>query len=184
VHRDYSRRLIGDRGSFKVAKTDKKGKDLRAKGRLQYVGKHHLQFAGTKEYFLKAGADAPEIFMAYEDFDGTYTVKNPPKTWQPHVQDWKAGGAGVEYYFGYQLPQNDLICEDWRSREKSWDYARIALEFFRDNKIPFWDMKNANALIGNAENNNSKYCLARAGEVYLVLLPTPARTGCWWLENR
>ena len=25
-----------------------------------------------------------------------------------------AGGSGVEYYFGYKLPQNDLICEDWR----------------------------------------------------------------------
>jgi hypothetical protein len=24
-----------------------------------------------------------------------------------------AGGAGVEYYFGYKLPQNDLVCEDW-----------------------------------------------------------------------
>ena len=22
-----------------------------------------------------------------------------------------AGGAGVEYYFGYQLPENDLICD-------------------------------------------------------------------------
>ena len=43
-----------------------------------------------------------------------------------------AGGAGVEYYFGYQLPQNDLGCEDFRSRDKSWDYCRIALEFFRD----------------------------------------------------
>jgi hypothetical protein len=49
-----------------------------------------------------------------------------------------AGGAGVEYYFGYKLPQNDLACEDWRSRDKSWDFRRIALEFFPANKIPFW----------------------------------------------
>ena len=42
-----------------------------------------------------------------------------------------AGGAGVEYYFGYQLPENDLVAEDFRSRERSWDYGRIALEFFR-----------------------------------------------------
>jgi len=46
-------------------------RDFRAKGRLQYVNKHHLQFAGTKEYFLKAGADAPETLLAFEDFDGT-----------------------------------------------------------------------------------------------------------------
>ena len=24
------------------------------------------------------------------------------------------GGAGVEYYFGYQLAENDLVAEDWR----------------------------------------------------------------------
>jgi hypothetical protein len=40
-------------------------------GRLQYVGKHHLQFAGSKEYFLKAGPDAPETLLAYADFDNT-----------------------------------------------------------------------------------------------------------------
>ncbi|MEO8425848.1 MAG: putative collagen-binding domain-containing protein [Verrucomicrobiota bacterium] len=76
-----------------------------------------------------------------------------------------------KYYFGYQLPQNDLVCEDWRSRDKSWDYCRIALDFFREQRIPFWEMKNANALIGNKANDNSKFCLAKAGEVYLVYLP-------------
>jgi len=87
-----------------------------------------------------------------------------------------AGGAGVEYYFGYQIPANDLVCEDWRSRDKSWDYARIALEFFPANKIPFWEMKNANALIGNAANKNDKYCLAKAGEVYVVFLAKDGTT--------
>ena len=82
-----------------------------------------------------------------------------------------AGGAGVEYYFAYQLPQNDLNCEDFRSRDKSWDYCRIAREFFRENGIPFWEMKNGYTLIGNEKNDNSKYCLARAGELYLVYLP-------------
>jgi hypothetical protein len=432
----------GVSGSFKIAKTDKKGRDFRAQGRLQYVGKHHLQFAGTKNYFLKAGPDAPETLMAYADFDNTQALKKnvPLKTWTPHVQDWRAGdptwkggkgkgligalnylvakglnsfsflpynaggdgdniwpfvsrsdklhwdcskldqwgivfdhatakglylhfklqeteiddnrrgeksesvevsesldggklgpqrklycreiiarfahnlalnwnigeentqtteeindmigyirandpyqhhvvihtypgqqdkvytpllgdkskltgvslqngwskthertlkwvnesaatgrpwvvandeqggadtgvppdldyagydgkkkdgavvqttddirkatlwgnlmagGAGVEYYFGYQLPQNDLQCEDWRSRDKSWDFARIALEFFPANKISFWEMKNANALIGNEKNDNSKYCFAKAGEVYLVYLPKGGTT--------
>jgi len=83
-----------------------------------------------------------------------------------------AGGAGVEYYFGYTLPQNDLKCEDWRSRDQSWDFARIALSFFSDNKIPFWDMKNADGLVGNPKADNSRYCLAKAGEVYVVYLPT------------
>ena len=433
----------GKTGTFDIGPTDKTGRDFRGKGRLQYVGKHHLRFVGSGEYFLKAGADSPENLLAYTDFDGTMSNKRKParsgeaapsplKTWQPHVQDWKpgdptwkdgkgkgligalnylagkgcnafsfltynaggdgddvwpfversaklnydcskldqwqivfdhgqklglylhfkmqetenddakgpgaaqsldggdlgpqrklycreliarfgyalalnwnlgeentqspeqqramakyiagtdpfdhnivihtypneqdkvysklvgeqsaltgaslqngwnaahqrtlqwvtesakagrpwvvandeqgsanlgvppdpgyagfkgkagekdgkgghdlhdirkatlwgnlmAGGAGVEYYFGYQLPQNDLNAEDWRSRDKSWDYCRIAFEFFHANRTPFWEMKNANALIGNTKNDNSRYCLAKAGEVYIVYLPS------------
>jgi hypothetical protein len=37
-----------------------------------------------------------------------------------------AGGAGVEYYFGYKLAQNDLVAEDFRSRDRSWDFCRVA----------------------------------------------------------
>jgi hypothetical protein len=85
--------------------------------------------------------------------------------------NFMAGGAGVEYYFGYELPENDLIAEDFRSRDKSWDYCRIALDFFHKYGIPFADMRNHNALIGNKKNDNSKYCLAKPGEVYLVYLP-------------
>ena len=421
-------------GSFTVAASDKTGRDLRGKGRLQYVGKHHLQFAGDKSWFVKAGADAPETFLAYKDFDGTETRKSPLKTWSPHVKDWSsgdptwkggkgkgmigainylsgkgcnvfsfltyntggdgdnvwphverddrlnfdcskldqwgvvfdhatakgmylhfklqetenddnvrgghkgrkvgtvpaaldggelgpqrkaylreiiaryghnlalnwnlgeentqttkqqqdmaqyiadldpydhpivvhtypnqqdkiynallgdasaltgaslqnsnvkdchwqvvkwnrasakagkpwvigfdepgtagegmpadegypgmpknfnnpsvddtrkyalwgtlmAGGSGVEYYFGYKLPQNDLVCEDWRSRDKSWDYCAIALDFFKNNDLPLGEMKNENELIGNTKHDNSGYCFAKKGEVYVVYLP-------------
>ncbi len=82
-----------------------------------------------------------------------------------------AGGAGVEYYFGYRLPQNDLNAEDWRSRDRTWDYSRIALAFFHDHGIPFWEMKNADALAGNDRHDNSVYCFAKPGEVYAVYLP-------------
>ena len=75
-----------------------------------------------------------------------------------------AGGAGVEYYFGYQLAENDLVAEDFRSRDKSWDYCRIALSFFRDNKIPFWQMEGGAPL-------NGHYLFAKKGEVYLLYLP-------------
>ena len=442
----------GMSGSINVAATDKTGRDFRGKGRLQYVGKHYLQFAGSKEYFLKAGADAPENLLAYADFDGTRSLKQPGsarqgeantaglKTWSAHLKDWRpgdptwqngkgkgligalnylagkgcsvfsflpynvggdgndvwpfaapdsklhydpskldqwgivfdhatrlglylhfklqeteiddnrvghdakpgsvppsldggalgverklycreliarfghalalnwnlgeentqsadelramaqyirktdayhhhivvhtfpdwqdrvytallgdksaltgaslqnswnqahqrtlkwvaesakagkpwvvtndeqnpadigvppdpgyeghsgqgiqggkpytmhdvrklclwgtlmAGGAGVEYYFGYKLPQNDLACQDWRSRDKSWDYCRIALDFFHDQRIPFWEMNNADGAIGNDRNDNSKYCLAKAGALYLVYLPNGGTT--------
>jgi hypothetical protein len=82
-----------------------------------------------------------------------------------------AGGAGVEYYFGYVLPDNDLTLENFRSRDKTWDYARIALTFFRGEKIPFWDMTNADGLVGNQTNDNSVFCFAKPNDVYLVYLP-------------
>lgn len=83
-----------------------------------------------------------------------------------------AGGAGVEYYFGYGLADNDLVAENFRSRDKSWDYGRIAIDFFRSQKIPFWEMTNANALVGYEKHDNSRYCFAKANEVYLVYLPS------------
>ncbi|MEM0895675.1 MAG: DUF5060 domain-containing protein [Verrucomicrobiota bacterium] len=422
-------------GNFKVEASDKTGRDFRAHGRLTYVGKGHLQFAGSKEYFVKAGADAPETFLAYADFDNTEARKpgkSKLKTWEPHVRDWKegdptwkdgkgkgmigalnylsgkganvfsflpynaggdgdnvwpfanygekfhydcskldqwgivfdhatakglylhfklqetemddnrrgghkdrgnaviipaaldggdlgperklycreilarfghalalnwnlgeentqttqqqvdmmdfiraidpydhhvvlhtfpndhdrvygallgnkaltglsvqnsnvkdchhqvvkwtaasrkaghpwvvafdepgdaqlgmppdpdwpgmpedysgptvddvrkytlwgtlmAGGGGVEYYFGYKLPENDLVCEDWRSRDLSWDYCRYAIQFFDESGVAFWNMKNRNGLVGNPKNQNSNYCLAKKG-AYVVFM--------------
>lgn len=82
-------------GTFNVAATDKTGRDFRAKGRLEYVGKHYLRFAETEEYFLKAGADAPENFLSYADFDGNFKTDGHKddfvKTWTPHLKDWKTG---------------------------------------------------------------------------------------------
>ena len=37
-------------------------------------------------------------------------------------------------------------------------------------------MKNADALVGNSKNDNSKYCLAKTGEVYVVYLPSGGTT--------
>ncbi|MGB0768254.1 MAG: DUF5060 domain-containing protein [Phycisphaeraceae bacterium] len=83
-----------------------------------------------------------------------------------------AGGAGVEYYFGYKLPENDLNAQDWRSRADTWAYSAIALGFFRDHGIPFWEMTNRNDLFEADAKANALYCLAKPGEVYLVYLPS------------
>jgi len=87
--------MDGETGSFRVEPTDKTGRDFRGKGRLEYVGGHYLRFAGTGEYFLKAGADAPENLLAYRDFDGNFKSDGHKddlvKTWGPHVRDWHSG---------------------------------------------------------------------------------------------
>jgi hypothetical protein len=85
----------GKSGRFTVGATDKTGRDFRGKGRLQYVGQRYLRFAGTLEWFLKEGADAPENLLAYSDFDGPQATDghkdNFIKDWAPHVRDWKPG---------------------------------------------------------------------------------------------
>ena len=83
--------LDGETGSFLVQSSNKTGRDHRGKGRLQYVGEHYLKFAETGEYFLKQGADAPENFLAYVDFDNTPNNKNLRKDWSPHKGDWNSG---------------------------------------------------------------------------------------------
>jgi hypothetical protein len=80
------------------------------------------------------------------------------------------GGAGVEYYFGYQFVQNDLLCEDWRSRHQSWQDCRRAIEFF-DRYLPFWKMQNHDSLVDNIDHDNSIYCLAIPGSIYAIYLP-------------
>ncbi|TWT43120.1 DUF5060 domain-containing protein [Botrimarina hoheduenensis] len=85
----------GVSGSFVVAETNKTGRDFRATGRLGYVGKHHLRFKGNGEYFLKAGADAPENLLAYRDFDGDFATDGHRdglvKDWASHARDWRPG---------------------------------------------------------------------------------------------
>ncbi len=91
----------GLNGSFSVSETDKFGMDHRAKGKLRYVGKHYLQY-DNGDYFIKGGADSPENFLAYEEFDATFNNGgvNFVKSYTPHVGDWNAddptwqGGKG------------------------------------------------------------------------------------------
>jgi Domain of unknown function (DUF5060) len=76
----------GTSGSFDVTPTDETGRDHRGKGRLEYVGKRYLRFAGTGELFLKGGADSPENFLAYAGFDGGGRHR-----YAPHLGDFRSG---------------------------------------------------------------------------------------------
>lgn len=82
--------MDGQSGTLTVMESDKSGRDLRAKGRLKYVGEHYLRFEGTGDYFVKMGVDAPENMLAYDDIDYTPNVGNRLKTWEDHAQDYHA----------------------------------------------------------------------------------------------
>jgi hypothetical protein len=85
----------GATGTFTISASDKTGRDLRGKGRLEYVGEHYLRFRETGEYFIKVGADAPENTFAYEDFDATPNNKGLRKNWQYHQRDYNASEAAT-----------------------------------------------------------------------------------------
>jgi hypothetical protein len=75
-----------------------------------------------------------------------------------------AGGAGVEWYFGYKFGHNDLNCEDWRSRDYMWDITGYALDFFH-KYLPFHQMCPDDSLVSRG------WCLVKSGNVYAVYLP-------------
>lgn len=93
--------LDGLTGKIDIADTDKTGCDFRGKGMLRYVGERYLQFAEKGEYFLKGGADSPENFLAYFEFDGTFDTGGRKKEgypehefihhYMPHRDDWWPG---------------------------------------------------------------------------------------------
>ena len=114
----------------------------------------------------------------YEGFVGDVPVGNGDKTYNLHDirkqtlwGNLMAGGGGVMYYFGYKLPGNDLLCEDFRSRDKSWDYGRIAIEFLGKAGVSIDQMQNMNSIVGNEKGMYGPWCLGKLGSAYVVYLP-------------
>ena len=88
-----------------------------------------------------------------------------------------AGGAGVEWYFGYQYPNNDLNLEDFRSRENWYKQSALATRFMA--QYPLGDMVSMNELV----NISDAYCFAKPGELYLVYLPENSNDAAIKLEG-
>ena len=82
-----------------------------------------------------------------------------------------AGGAGIEWYFGYAHPQSDLTCQDWRSRDLMWEQCRYALDLFAgkidgaSKPIDLERMEPSDQFV-----TNSCYCLCEPGKQWLVYL--------------
>jgi hypothetical protein len=78
------------------------------------------------------------------------------------------GGSGVEWYFGYRFPHNDLNLEDFRSRDNWWKQSTIATQFMKN--MPVETMKPVNELI----SLKNGYCLANPEENYVIYQPIDA----------
>jgi len=76
-----------------------------------------------------------------------------------------AGATGVEWYFGYRFPHNDLGLEDFRSRTNWWKQSTIANQFL--SQFPLEEMQSADELV----RSKGAYCLTKPGELYIAYLP-------------
>lgn len=131
--------------------------------------------AQTK-YFLSASRRAGKQWVVYADEMGgaqfgLKTDAQDPDHFDPRSKGlWgnlMAGGAGVEWYFGWQnnSPDSDLSAESWRTRENMYRQSKAAIQFFEEY-LPFEEMKSADHL-GLAY---ADYGFAKAGEVYCIYL--------------
>jgi hypothetical protein len=130
--------------------------------------------------WIKESASAGRPWFVCEDEIGpadTGVMPDANDYWHNDVRrrhlwgNLMAGGAGIEYYFGYKFPNNDLNCEDWRSRDHLWDLTRYALEFFHQY-LPFTEMEGHDELIPVGDG----YCFARPGQIYAIYLPIGGTT--------
>ena len=133
----------------------------------------------TMKWLDRSASAGRQWFVSLDEIGPAHTGVKPDKDdyWHDEVRKkhlWghlMAGGAGVEWYFGYKFAHNDLNCEDWRSREHMWELTSYALEFFHQH-LPFTEMSHHDELT-SARND---YCFAKRGEVYAIYLPTGGTT--------
>lgn len=93
----------GAAGRIEIAPADTAGSVFSTAGRIHVnPDNQYFQFAGSGNYFIKAGADSPENFLAYHEFDSTYRHNNEARAgeaapsaelhqYRPHLEDWKDG---------------------------------------------------------------------------------------------
>jgi hypothetical protein len=138
------------------------------------MGEMSLTHAETRKWITRSAARGRKWIVCLDEI-GPADVGVKPDADDPrhdqvrHQALWgnlMAGGAGCEWYFGYKFPNNDLGCEDWRSRERLWDLTRYALEFFSQH-LSFVEMTSLDAAVTGVP----AYCFAKPGEVYAVYLP-------------
>ncbi len=138
------------------------------------MGNMRATHAETLRWVARSAASGRRWMVCLDEIGPANTGVKPDKDDPTHDDvrryplwgNLMAGGAGVEWYFGYKYAHNDLNCEDWRSRDTMWDQTRYALEFVR--KLPFWAMRGADELTAATDD----YVFCREGMVYAVYTPS------------
>jgi len=82
-----------------------------------------------------------------------------------------AGGAGFDWYLGFDVEKRDLELEDFRRYDFLWEQSTIAHTFFT-SYLPFQDMEPQAGLV--PDDTNRVY--ADLGRIYAVYLPTGGST--------
>ncbi|CAN5900141.1 hypothetical protein BH24BAC1_BH24BAC1_05470 [soil metagenome] len=137
------------------------------------IGNIALVYEETKTWLQKSAASGNQWVVNIDEI-GPHFRGVDPDARQDNNQDtvrhlalWgnlMAGGGGAEWYFGYKNPHNDLGMEDWRSRDRMWDYTRHALQFFRQH-LPFPEMQSEEGIL-----SGPGYALSKRGELLAVYL--------------
>lgn len=145
---------------------------------LSLQGSASGAFSTALEWIERSAAAGRPWFVCQDEIGPATTGVTPDGANNNHATvrrdalwgNLMAGGAGAEWYFGYSLPHNDLDCEDFRSRDRWWDYNRFARDFF-ETHVPFHRMNNADELITASDDAR---CLAAPGEAYVVYIEDDA----------
>lgn len=137
---------------------------------------------GTVASWIRKSAEAgkPWAVACDEPGDASHAIRPDDNAGSSHENGRRNAlwgclmnqGYGSEYYFGYKNAHSDLTCNDYRSRDKWWDYCRYALEFFHNHKVAIWELAPAHKLSSNSES----WCLAKTGETYLIYIKDGATT--------
>ncbi len=88
-------------------------------------------------------------------------------------------GGNIEWNFGlHDLPLGgDLNAENFRTREKMWDYTWYARKFMQEN-LPFWEMEPTDNLVqGENETSGSAQVFAKEGSIYAIYFPSSNPNG-------
>ena len=143
------------------------------------VGKPEDTHSVTLDWVTQSAASSKKWYVCMDEAGPWNTGLSPDGAGNNHAVMRKealwgnlmAGGCGVEWYFGYDYPNNDLNAEDWKTRDNAWNFTRHAVEFFQ-TYLPFVEMKSNDGL---ASNGNA-YVFAKEGDVYAVYLKNGGAT--------